>query len=125
MSFKRLMVKRNTELNEQAIKAMQNKGEAGVSPEGDNPVKPSKFLQKPLTGTSGDSTNKLSPKSAAKMADELAKNQGKIPENLDEKSKKELAEVMKVANELERADEEAQMKKAMEESEKQLKRQKT
>lgn len=59
------------------------------------------------------------------MADELAKNQGKIPEGIDEKTKKEMMEVMKVAADLEKADEEAQMKAAMEESEKTLKRQKT
>lgn len=52
MSFKRLMVKRNTELNEQAMKAFANKGKtAEPTPEGDNPVKPSKFLQKPLAET--------------------------------------------------------------------------
>jgi len=59
------------------------------------------------------------------MADELAKNQGKIPEGIDEKTKKEMMEVMKVAADLEKADEEAQMKAAMEESEATLKRQKT
>lgn len=67
------MVKRNTELNEQAIKAFANKGKTAEStPEGDNPVKPSKFLQKPLAET--PQATKLSPRSAAKMADELAKN---------------------------------------------------
>jgi hypothetical protein len=68
-------------------------------------------LQKPLAET--PQANKLSPRSAAKMADELAKNQGKIPEGIDEKTKKEMMEVMKVAADLEKADEEAQLKAAM------------
>jgi hypothetical protein len=34
------MVKRNTELNEQAMKAMLNKGKAPATPEGKTPVDP-------------------------------------------------------------------------------------
>jgi hypothetical protein len=41
------------------------------------------------------------------MADELAKNQGKLPDGIDAKTKAEMMEVMKVAADLEKADEEA------------------
>jgi len=46
VSFKRLMLKRNTELNEQAIKAFANKEKAAATPSsntagGDLPTEPS------------------------------------------------------------------------------------
>ena len=59
MSFKRLMVKRNTELNEQAMKAMLNKGKAPpATPEGKAAVDPK---------------TPMDPKEQAKMADGMAR----------------------------------------------------
>ena len=50
MSFKRLMVKRNTELNEQAIKAFSNKNKAPpATPEGKGPLSPGKAEMDPAT----------------------------------------------------------------------------
>lgn len=109
MSFKRLMVKRNTELNEQAMKAFENKSKAGATPsvvsatpEGKDPISPGK--------------PELDPVKQRKLTDALARGQGKLPSDIDAATKKELMEVMRVANELERAEEEEMMKRAMEAS---------
>jgi len=97
------MVKRNTELNEQAMKAFANKGKAPpATPEGKDPVDAGK--------------EKVDPVKQAKMADELATAQGKLPADMTSDQKKEMMEVMKLANEMERQEEEAMIKKAMEAS---------
>jgi hypothetical protein len=51
------------------------------------------------------------------MTDKMARTQGKLPTNIDDKEKKELMEVMKLAAQMEKAEEEDMLKKAMEESE--------
>lgn len=101
------MLKRNTELNEQAMKAMNAKDKSGKTPEGK------------------DSMAGMNPDSAAKAVDQMARTQGKLPSGVSEEEKKELMEVMKLAAQMEKAEEDAMLKKAMEESEHQLERQKT
>jgi uncharacterized protein YktA (UPF0223 family) len=58
----------------------------------------------------------LDPAQQQKLTDALARGQGKLPTDIDAATKKELMEVMRFANELERAEEEEMMKRAMEAS---------
>ena len=105
LAFKRLMVKRNQELNRQAIEMfekMQNKNLAakteGATAEGENPV------------------DKKDNDPNAADADALAAA-GLLSKEEKEKQAAELREVMRVAQTLERAEEEEMMKKALAESE--------
>lgn len=99
LAFKRLMVKRNNELNKQAVE----------------------LYEKMAAKNSATATEGATSTSATGMpADQPAA--ATSGENLTEEEKKkqaaELREVMRVAHSLERAEEEEMMKRAMEESEK-------
>lgn len=100
MAFKKLMCKRNAELNSQAMKMLQKQQQA-LKEEDEKD-------QKEL------GTPKTDPEAAKKKTDELLLEQQKKA-----KSKgidKEFAEALRVAQEAERAEEEELMKKALEES---------
>lgn len=93
LAFKKLMVKRNQELNRQAVelyKKLQGDASAAAT---DKPT---------ATGAPATATTDGKP-----AADEETK-----------KAQEELKEVMRVAHSLERAEEEEMMKRALEESEK-------
>lgn len=59
--------------------------------------------------TEGPSNAGLTPEQSAKMADSMARTQGKLPANMAEEEKKELMEVMKLAAQMEKAEEEAML----------------
>ena len=100
VAFKRLMVKRNNELNKQAVElyekmsAQKNGGTATGAPQ-----------DTATDGTSNPTTT--------------CTDSTETPQTEEEKKKQaaELREVMRVAHSLERAEEEEMMKRAMEESE--------
>ena len=99
LAFKKLMVKRNQELNKQAMELFNKKGtEATPTPEA-------------ATTT---------PASAAATTTDAAQAATATPQTEESKKKdaEDLKEVMRVAHNLERAEEEEMMKRALEESEK-------
>ena len=98
LAFKRLMVKRNQELNRQAMEMFQKQQNSASAPA----ETPAKETTAPATEAAA-ATNNTDP--AANMSEEEKKKQ------VDE-----LKEVMRVAHSLERAEEEEMMKRAMEES---------
>lgn len=108
LAFKRLMVKRNQELNRQAIEMfqrMQNKDAsqtAGATADGAEAT------------TEGAADKKDDPNAAD--ADALAAA-GLLSKEEKEKQAAEMREVMRVAQSLERAEEEEMMKRALAESE--------
>ena len=102
LAFKKLMVKRNQELNRQAMEMFNKKSADAETPKPDPTA----------TGV---------PNAAAAGASASAETAAKDDKNLTEEEKKqqdELREVMRVAHSLERAEEEEMMKRALEESEK-------
>ena len=99
LAFKKLMVKRNQELNRQAME-MFNKKDLNAA---ETPKDPT------ATGV---------PIPAAETAGETNKGGPKLSEEEQKKQQDELREVMRVAHSLERAEEEEMMKRALEESEK-------
>ena len=100
LAFKRLMVKRNQELNRQAMEMFQ-KQQNSASATTETPAKDTTALGAPPTETAAaaDPTANMSEEEKKKQVDELK-------------------EVMRVAHSLERAEEEEMMKRAMEESQK-------
>lgn len=94
LAFKKLMVKRNQELNRQAMELFKKQSEAASTP-----AEP--------TATGAPTTAGAPAKEGTPATDEETK-----------KAQDELREVMKVAHSLERAEEEEMMKRALEESEK-------
>ncbi len=92
LAFKRLMVKRNNELNKQAMELYEKATAA-------------------KTAATGATTATGMPK------DTTAENATPVSEEEKKKQAAELREVMRVAQSLERAEEEEMMKRAMEESE--------
>ena len=99
LAFKKLMVKRNQELNKQAIEMFE------------------KLAAKEKSGTSEAPTaTGAPPKEEAKV--QVASASGAQSEEEKKKETEALKEVMRVAHSLERAEEEEMMKKALEESEK-------
>lgn len=96
VQFKRLMVKRNTELNQQCL-AMEKVAEAEAQPKDTTSAK----KEAPKEAGKKDNAKKESaPKEAAVPKDEAMK------------------EALKVAQELERMEEEEMMRRAIEESQK-------
>ena len=97
MAFKRLMVKRNQELNKQAILMFERQQTQKNAPEGEE----EKVVDGVPTATTGAQNNTIN------MTKEEA-----------EKQAAELKEVLKVAQQVERAEEEDMIKRALAESEK-------
>ena len=100
LAFKKLMVKRNQELNRQAME-MFNKKDLNAA---ETPKDPT-ATGVPVTA-------------AAETTDQANKGGPKLSEEEQKKQQDELREVMRVAHSLERAEEEEMMKRALEESEK-------
>ncbi len=93
LAFKRLMVKRNNELNKQAME----------------------LYEKATAAKNG--TNATATTATGMPKDTTTENAPPISEEEKKKQAAELREVMRVAHSLERAEEEEMMKRAMEESE--------
>ncbi len=103
LAFKRLMVKRNQELNRQAVEMYEKLQKQHTDKAAETPVgKPAEEVKEKLAAAASGVGPDGKP-----LSDEEKKKQ-----------EAELREVMKLAHSLERAEEEEMMKRALEESEK-------
>ena len=105
LAFKKLMVKRNQYMNQQAIELFEKMKQ--------------KQLEKPTPGAEKAEESKDADKSAEVVTGTPVPATAGTTPGLDKKQADELKEVMRVAQQIERAEEAALMKKALEESEKQ------